>query len=254
MNRPSAIRVLSWNLNGLRGASELIVETLRQQEPDVVCLQELPRGVRGAIALWKLARKAGLVAVSGGLGSPGLAVLVRPEITANALPIVHLPRRRRYLMWLQYPRGITSAEVHLDGWQSLTFSSVHLSTDRDERLRHLDWIMDFVEMSEAPLIVAGDMNEIPGREVWTSLGASFIDASETSPEEPTFPADNPRHRIDAIFIDQRLMPMKLAMTTPRVVDEIALKVASDHLPVVVDCQQVRRRTAPTPISAPSPSN
>jgi endonuclease/exonuclease/phosphatase family metal-dependent hydrolase len=108
---------------------------------------------------------------------------------------------------------------------------LHLSLDPVERRRHLTRILAElppVDAAGGRCVVMGDLNEQPGGEVWTRLGARLQDAAADRPE-PTFPAGRPRQRIDAVLVD-----LGTTVVGVHVPDGEPVTRASDHRPVVVD--------------------
>jgi endonuclease/exonuclease/phosphatase family metal-dependent hydrolase len=104
---------------------------------------------------------------------------------------------------------------------------VHLSLDAAERKAHAATILQELSGDE-DLVVAGDLNESVDGPAWLAIAGRL---RVVSADAPTFPARNPRHRLDAIFVSPRL-----AVTTsgPVELDPADLASATDHLPVWVD--------------------
>ena len=63
---PVELRVLSYNVRGLRDDRQALAEVVRAADPDVVCVQEAPRFLRWRSTCAALARTSGLVVVGGG--------------------------------------------------------------------------------------------------------------------------------------------------------------------------------------------
>jgi len=131
----------------------------------------------------------------------------------RALKLVNLAGRTR--------RGVAMATV--DG---VRFVVVHLSLVRDERASHLsDTLRDHVPTART--VVLGDLNERPGGPTWTRLAEVLTDADPTG--DPTFPAVDPQHRIDAVFTTS-----DLGVEGARVLSGPHVLRGSDHRPLVVD--------------------
>jgi endonuclease/exonuclease/phosphatase family metal-dependent hydrolase len=81
---------------------------------------------------------------------------------------------------------------------------------------------------DAPVVLAGDLNETPGGGAWRMLADGLVDGGAAD-NEPTFPAREPGRRIDAILSDPRI-----TVAGWRVVGTDTARRASDHLPVVAD--------------------
>ena len=62
---PVEMRVLSWNLHGLRDDTVALAEVVRRLDPDVMCVQEAPKYLRWRAKTASLARDCGLFYVTG---------------------------------------------------------------------------------------------------------------------------------------------------------------------------------------------
>ena len=234
------LRVMTYNLKGLQLDAAAAAAVVRAADPDVVGVQEPPRGPLGRWRLRRFARDAGLRVAVGHGGARTTALLVAPRAAnvqdARAVRLPWFGPRERRTAWTR--RGYSVATV--DGVRVV---SVHLSLDRLERARHLTRILAEVRATEGPCVVVGDLNEQPGGETWGRLGALLRDAhgdasggaggaalSDGRPEPArTFSAVRPRRRIDAVLASPGLVPLGA-----RVPDGDAARRASDHLPVVVE--------------------
>ena len=210
------LRVMTYNVKGLHVSRPDAVAVVRAAAPDVLGIQEPPRGLLGRWRMRRFARDVGMRAVVNGRGARTTALLVAPGRAvsgSSALRLPNLSGRTR--------RGVAVATV--DG---IRFVVVHLSLVRDERAAHLsDLLRDHVPASRT--VVLGDLNELPGGATWTSLTGVLVDADPTG--DPTFPAVDPQHRIDAI-----LTTHDLTADAPRVLADPATQRGSDHRPLVVD--------------------
>ncbi|WP_258725977.1 endonuclease/exonuclease/phosphatase family protein [Cellulomonas sp. NS3] len=246
------LRVMTYNLKGLKLDAAAAAAVVRAADPDVVGVQEPPRGPLGRWRLRRFARDAGLRVVVGHGGARTTALLVSPRAgrveDARAVRLPWFGARERRTAWTR--RGYALATV--DGVRVV---SVHLSLDRLERARHLGRILAEVEATPGPCVVVGDLNEQPGGETWGRLGALLRDAhvaaahddggeapgpggvagrgSGSVAGEParTFSAVRPRRRIDAVLASADLVPRGA-----RVPDDDAARRASDHLPIVAELE------------------
>lgn len=225
-NQP--LRVMTWNLHALgtpwlttRRCVDAVVGVLRDTAPDVVGVQERPLGPLGRWRLRRVARRAGLRVVVGGGASRTTALLVRADLPSDRVAAYRLP-------W-ELPRtrrGASTARV-LPAGDPVRVVVVHLGLDAGERERHLRLLLDRIPRTE-PWVVLGDINELPDQPSWrTLLARGLTDAAAYA--GPTFPASAPAQRIDAVLVGYGLR-----VTAARVLDVPAARVASDHLPVVVD--------------------
>lgn len=240
------LRVVSWNLHGLRDDRAAVVRVLRALGGDVVCLQEAPLlpmmpGSRTRLA--GLARRTGLHLVGGGRSAAGDAVLVSPRVQVDEWEAVRLPAPRwrrpdRRVAGVRVPRprigeqrGAVVATVRLPGGPPLVVACVHLSLDDDERVRHAGMIVGVVRRRGLPAVIAGDLNERPGGPAWTVLGE--LAADPVPGAGPTYSAQDPQYRIDAVLTSPSLT---VASYGDGGVDPADARAASDHRPVVADLE------------------
>lgn len=211
------LRVMTYNVKGLTLDRDALVAVVRAAAPDVVGLQEPPRGPLGRRRLRELARRTGLRVAVGGCGARTTALLVAPGVAvaeARAYRLRwHLGRTRR---------GFAVARV--DG---VTLVVLHLALNTAERARHLDRILAEVARAAGPCVVVGDLNEAPGGPSWLRLTGGLRDAVNSP--RPTFTAQRPRHRLDAVLVSP-----EVRVLGSHVPDDDAARRASDHMPVVVD--------------------
>ncbi|GIG40537.1 endonuclease/exonuclease/phosphatase family protein [Cellulomonas phragmiteti] len=218
------LRVMTYNLRGLREEVDALVEVVRAARPDVLAVQEPPRGLRGRVRLRRFAARTGLRVAVGGGGARTTALLVVPHRSVRGATALRLPWRPGLTR-----RGAATARV--DGVRVVV---VHLGLRASERSRHVDLLTRrLLHGSDGPVVVAGDLNERPGGPSWVALtaggGALQDAASVADADHPTYPADVPRVRIDVVLVDRRL-----PVLGAHVPDAAAVGVASDHRPLVVD--------------------
>lgn len=235
MPRGPQLRVVSYNVHGLRGPRPALLALLRRLAPDVLVLQETPRW------RWRhhgaaLAHSLGLVVAAGGLPAVGNLILADLRVTVKESWAVRFP-----LTPGRHLRGAAFARCLVAGSPVLVVGS-HLSTDPAERPRQARALAAELAANESdPAVLAVDVNDEPGSPTWQTLTGSLVDcASAAGPPgapgvvggsgpAPTFPADGPRRRIDAIFADPRL-----TVLDHRVVNLPEARRASDHLPVLAE--------------------
>lgn len=217
------LRLLSYNVKSLRMSRRAIVAVIRACEPDVLCLQEAPRFLFWRFQCWLLARRAGLRLVAGHARAGAVHVLVRPGVRVVARGRIGLP-----LTPGRHRRGVAHALLEIDGAR-VAIASVHMSLYAEERAQHLPLILAAVEAYGAPVVIAGDINEGSGHAVWEALAAAYQDGFVVAPAGggPTFSAQKPVRRIDAVFVDPRLRVIGCGVPdVPAAVD------ASDHCPLL----------------------
>jgi endonuclease/exonuclease/phosphatase family metal-dependent hydrolase len=220
------VRLLSYNVRSLRGDRDAVARGIRVARPGVVALQEAPRFLRWRGRRAALARDTGLVVVGGPrLGGVALlgALRTRVLVTRDAL-LSRTPGLHR--------RGVAMAVLEVAGAR-VALAAVHLGLDAQERRRHaveaLAHVTHLARPYAAPIVLGGDVNEEPGGETWAVLTARLRDGYAVAPAGPgaTFPATQPRRRIDAVFVDPRIEVVAVCVPDP---PEVA--VASDHRPLL----------------------
>ncbi|MQY02465.1 endonuclease/exonuclease/phosphatase family protein [Actinomadura macrotermitis] len=194
----TAVRLVSYNVRSLRDDPAAVARVVRALDPDVLCLQEVPRFGRWWFQRRALARACGMRVVAGRRAC-GLAVLARPGVRRAAREF-HLLSRVPGL----HRRALALAVLELDGAR-LIAASTHLDLADEPRLAHTRQILALLaragQRHGAPVVLAGDINEEPGGASWTLFTGHFQDGHATAPagEGLTFSARDPRRRIDAVF-------------------------------------------------------
>jgi exodeoxyribonuclease III len=159
----SKIRVISWNVNGIRARWPRLVELLTEQRPDVVCLQET-RCPDHRFPYGKLHDLGYESEHSPGRGGAGVAILVRSdhEIGRRNLALDH-DHDMAAGRWLQ---------VTIDG---LAISSVYVPAGSEAQEDGPEAKLAFLEAisrqvygdQERPMLITGDFNVAPSdQDVW----------------------------------------------------------------------------------------
>lgn len=224
----TTLRVACYNVRSLRDDVDALVRVITAMRPDVLCLQEVPR-----LLWWRravLARRVGMTVAAGRRGGP-LAVLAGPGVRT-----VHA----EYHLLRPFPplqrRALTIAVVAKDGRRAAV-GSVHLDLSAGARLWHAAEIAEHMarvrDRFGVPDVLAGDLNEGPGRPAWRYLTRRYTDCFAAAPEGDgaTFPAARPRHRIDGVFAGPGLAVRACGVPRATPAD---LAAATDHLPVLAD--------------------
>src|SRR5262245_16948502 len=231
------VRVMSYNVRSMRDDRSALGRIIRACDPDVVCVQEAPRFLRWRSLCAALARRSGLVVVTGGRPAGAMLLLaglrVRVLYTEDVL-LRKLPGRHQ--------RGLAMAVLEIQGAR-FGVASMHLSLDDDERtyqvpevLSHLHRLdateMAATELAATELVLAGDVNEQPHGLRWQGLVGELTDAYAKAPwgGEFTVTAKVPDRRIDGVFVSAGVEVRRCGVP----VHLPELDRASDHLPVVAD--------------------
>ena len=216
------MRVASYNLRDFKDDADAAARVVRTINPDVLCLQEVPRHLLSSYQTASFAARCGLYWSGGHRGSGGTTVMSGLRLDAANVRQIPLKVAR-----LQRERGYAVTQIRLPGHQGVGFVSVHLSLDADERARHAAAVMEALD-GDGPLVVAGDLNEGSDGQAWMSIAEKL---RVVTGDAPTFPASNPSHRLDVIFASPTL---SVVPSGPIEMDPTDLAAASDHLPVWVD--------------------
>jgi endonuclease/exonuclease/phosphatase family metal-dependent hydrolase len=213
------LRVVTYNVHGLKNDRAALVGLVRELEPDAVIVQEAPRRFRWRHKCAALANDFGMVVAAGGLPSLGNLLLVSLRLRVHETWCLRYP-----LTPGRHLRGAAFADCSVRGGR-FTLSGSHLATDPVERpAQAARWKQELSRL-DGPVIAAGDLNEGPGGGAWRTVADGLITADSPA----TFPATLPRLRLDAIFVTPDVTVDKYD-----VVDTDRARRASDHLPVVAD--------------------
>lgn len=217
------LRVASYNLRDLHDDLDAAARVVRAIDPDVLCLQEVPRHPFSGHRVAELASRCGLLWPGGHRRGGGTTLLAHLRVDVSGSRHVGLD-----VPPLQRGRGYAVARVALPGHRPLLVTSIHLGLDAAERQRHVATILQDLS-ADGPMVVAGDLNETCDGAAWRAIEQRL---PTVSGDAPTFPARHPRHRIDAVFASRGI-----AAVVERPQPELGqpdLVAATDHLPVWVD--------------------
>jgi endonuclease/exonuclease/phosphatase family metal-dependent hydrolase len=222
-----SLTVMSYNLHQSFGMDnkldlEEILATINKANPDLVGFQEADAGRVPSLSvdqvLW-LSRRLNLYSVYGPSwgNTYGVAVLSRYPVASY----------QRYLLPSQkQQRACLQVEIDL-GSRSLTFFTVHLGLDPQERHRQLDQLLLYTAQAPSPKILVGDFNASPAsgeiERVLEQFDHSY--AISGTGNGYTSPADAPRQTIDYIFVSSDIQVLSA---------EVIPSLASDHLPIAAE--------------------
>jgi endonuclease/exonuclease/phosphatase family metal-dependent hydrolase len=236
------VRILTYNVHRCVGTDRRldvarVAEVIAAQAPDIVALQELDVGrarTGGVDQAHRLAQRLGMAfhfnaAFRVEEELYGDAILTTlPERLVKAGPIPTHPRFSRL-----EPRGAVWVAVTISGAE-LQVINTHLGlVPREQRgqasaLAGDDWLGG----APRPLILVGDMNATPRAAAYRTLATRLVEsrrAARLSRIAPTFPSTFPVLAIDHVFVSEGVSVE--AVRTP--LDPLS-RLASDHLPLVVD--------------------
>jgi endonuclease/exonuclease/phosphatase family metal-dependent hydrolase len=224
------LRLLSYNVRSLRDDPIAVARVIRSAQPHVVCIQEAPRFLRWRSKCAELARHSGLVVVSGGRSAAANLILSTLSVDVEQTADVLFTRDPKL-----HQRGTAIAALRLAG-RRFAVAGTHLDLVEGPRLRHVGELhraLDAAVASAVPALVVGDMNDDPGSPVWTELTRSRVDAWAQAGTGAGLTASvrEPRRRIDAVFVDPRLIVLSAT-----VLDQPDVQMASDHKPLLVEIE------------------
>jgi endonuclease/exonuclease/phosphatase family metal-dependent hydrolase len=221
---PSVVRVASYNTRDFLDDHHLAARIVRAVDPDVLCLQEVPRRLLGGWRVRRFAVACGLQWSGNHRGSGGTTIF-----TSARVRVLGSEHARLAVRWPDRTRGYAVARVVAPGGGELTAVSVHLSLKPGERVAHTERILQALA-DRGPLVLAGDLNEEDTGPAWR-----LIDVPDrmrlVSPARPTFPARAPRRRLDVVFASPGLQVLPHREVA---VPDAVWARASDHRPTWVD--------------------
>ena len=236
------VRILTYNVHRCVGADRRldvarVAEVIAAQAPDIVALQELDVGrarTGGVDQAHRLAQRLGMAfhfnaAFQVEEERYGDAILTTlPERLVKSGPIPTHPRFSRL-----EPRGALWVAVRI-GSAELNVINTHLGlVPREQRgqataLAGDDWL----GAAKGPLVLVGDLNATPRAGAYRTLAARLTEsrkAARLAHRAATFPSTFPVLAIDHVFVSEHVVVERV-----RAPLDSLTRLASDHLPLVVD--------------------
>ena len=227
------LTIMTYNIRfGELSDMEGLAREIREHKPDFVALQEvdimtkrdLARHNNGLSYINELAQKTGMfgyygrtVTFSNG-GYYGIGML--SKYPAEKLEKIDLPNPKNV-----EPRVLLEGTFELPG-QKFIFACTHLDyIDAETRKMQARFIMNAIKDAKYPLILAGDFNATPDEEAYYVFNYNMLDLTN---KVPTWPAEDPRDKLDYIFA----YPAQDFEFISTFVPEVKPKPASDHLYIV----------------------
>lgn len=203
---------------------EEIAATIRLGDPDIIGLQEADAGRVPSLStdqvLW-LSRRLNMYSFYGPSWGDtyGVAVLSKYPIIGE---------QRYLLVSALQQRSCLETTVDL-GQQTVTFFSVHLGLETEERHRQLDELLGITNRAPVPKVLVGDFNAKPDSAEITRVLQQFQDSFAVAGTGSgyTSPANAPIETIDYVFVSPDIQALSA---------EVIPSLASDHLPVVARVQ------------------
>ena len=232
------MRLLSWNIHkGIGGrdrryALQRIIDCIDHERPDLVCLQEVdrlvgrsqfddqPRLLGQSLDLQSIFQAN----VSVANGTYGNLILSRWAVgSSHRISLKRGIRKARgaQLVHVETPEGV----IHL--------VNTHLGLDEKERHWQVEFLLAhklFQSSAAIPTLIAGDFNDWRDTLAERSLAShGFHQVTSPAAEFRSFPSWLPVGSLDKVFIRGALKTERV-----RVVRTSLARVASDHLPIVVE--------------------
>ena len=219
------LRVLSYNVHGMRDDRAALTGLVRDLAPDVVIVQEAPRRFGWRQKCATLANDLNTVVATGGLPSLGNLLLTSLRVRVHTTSCLRYP-----LTPGRHLRGAAFATCSVRGAR-FAVSGSHLATDPAERPdQAARWKAELARY-DVPLIAGGDVDEGPGGGAWRTVADGLVDTAVPGglADRATFPATLPRTRIDGLFVSPDIEVRRY-----EVIETDQARRASDHLPVLAD--------------------
>ncbi|MFZ5646555.1 MAG: endonuclease/exonuclease/phosphatase family protein [Bacillota bacterium] len=125
-------------------------------------------------------------------------------------------------------RGLLEAVIETGG-TAVSFFCTHLGLDGEERRTQAKKILEIMSGAGRPAILACDINSTRGSPEYGILTEAFREATEASGGFKTYPAGNPTHQLDFIFLSRHWQAVNALPI---------ISGASDHLAVVAEIKPV----------------
>jgi endonuclease/exonuclease/phosphatase family metal-dependent hydrolase len=224
------VRVVTFNAcHGSAGKAtptdtEGLVDACVGFEADVLAVQELDRGTRrvnGVDQAALVARATGMAHLTAPVkrydeGWVENALLVRGSVTDGEV----LALRGRCRLGRRERRSAVVATAWLRD-RAVSVAATHLSLTIPDNEPQQDRVVAALVRRPGPHLLLGDLNR---RTAWVRAGTARAGLALVDDDAPTFPAPNPRYRIDHVAVGG------LVVTGV----EVVLAPVSDHRAVVVE--------------------
>ena len=219
------VRVGTYNVQSFRGGVDAASDVIGPERPDILLVQEAGRRRK----LRSFAASLGMESESTHrpFGRIRNAVLYRSPWRRGAVTAGTFTREGRTL-----PRGFIVVHLRRTG-ERLAAVSAHLGLSPRERERHARELTDVLTGIEGSVVVGIDLNEGPESPAARWIGQRLFDTvpRPDGHSDLTFPARVPTARIDFLFVNETVKPVRSWVATGS-----AVALASDHRPVLADLE------------------
>lgn len=240
-------RLLTYNVHRCVGTDrrldvDRIVAVIGEHEPDIVCLQELDVGRARTDRIDQAQTIADKLAMTSRFHP---AMRVEAELYGDAIMTPHPERLIRAaalptvagIPGLE-PRGAIWSEIEIGG-VSVNVVNTHLGlVPREQRLQAAALAgAGWLGACHGPTLLAGDFNATSITRPYQTLARKLQDCQrqlKLRPSVKTFPSAFPAIRIDHCFVSPEIRIT--GVTSPY---SPLARIASDHLPLVIDFEVVQ---------------
>ena len=244
LTRRTHLRLMTYNVHGCSGmdgrvSPRRVARVISEQMPDVVALQEVYLGRRRSRA----EDQAAIIAREAGMQTLFCPTITRGEehyghAFFSCWPMEMVKRARLPhdpTSWWQEPRSAMWVKVEVEG-RVINIITTHLGLGPHERVLQIqallgpEWLGAIPESE--PVVLCGDFNALPGSAPYRIAAARLRDMQAAGPGHrplATFSSMQPLVRIDHVFATPHFEREKVT-----VVRNDLTRVASDHLPLLVD--------------------
>jgi len=228
LNRPRAIRLLTWNIHGTFGLNPRFdlmraIELIRGWSPDIIALQEvdsrrsLPNGGDAFVLLQEALGKHGVSArsITTADGHYGQILISCCPILKSEVHDISHPERE--------PRRAIMAEIEAPAGM-IRVVAAHLGLSIGERRGQARELLALAGAADMPTVVMGDFND------WFWAGSVHALLERQFPGRSrfrTFPSFWPLLRLDRVFCRPAAALLD-CFSDPKA------RAISDHLPVIAD--------------------
>jgi endonuclease/exonuclease/phosphatase family metal-dependent hydrolase len=238
------LKVMTYNIHHAEGTDgkvdvERMARVINDSQADLVALQEVDRGVERTKKVDIMTSLSDLTGMTYAFGKNidfqggeyGNGALTRFPITAeNNLHFAMLRSGEQ--------RGLLQLVVEIQG-QEIVFMNTHLDYRADDAERLMNAV-EIIKVAESyaprPVIVCGDLNDLPDSRTLTKLKTDFIDCWEVAGTGQgfTYSTLQPSKRIDYILLKKNKSDATSSASMRPISARILSSNASDHLPLVVE--------------------
>jgi exodeoxyribonuclease-3 len=155
------MKIVTWNINGVKARIEVLTTWLQESDPDIVCLQEI-KSVDESFPRFELEALGYHVETHGQKGFNGVAILSKksPEEVTRGLPGDEADEQARFIeaVFSTEKGSIRVVSLYLPNGNPINTEKFPYKLRWMARLER--WAEDRLALEE-PLILAGDYNVIP---------------------------------------------------------------------------------------------